>query len=92
MVLVCKFFFTPDASVGSGKNDLYPYAPAQVVLKTLAGAAFKNPAGEKVELHTEEERVETLKREFGLLPHVSTSEAVRNIHGKRSAIQPPPTT
>lgn len=86
MVLVCKYFLAPGARAGA--DELYPYAPAQVLQKTLAGTAFKNPAGERTELHTEEERIETLKREFGLLPHVATPDAVRHIHGKPSAIHP----
>lgn len=93
MVLVCKYFFAPGVSAASASaSELYPYAPAQILQKTLAGNAFKNPAGERTELRTEEERVETLKREFGLLPHVPTPDAVLHIQGKPSALQPTTTT
>ncbi len=39
------------------------------------------------EIESEEERVELLKSEFGLLGHVETAEAVKEIQGKPSRMK-----
>lgn len=86
-MLVCKYFFSPDKPHKKEyASDLYPYQPSQILQKSLANTAYKNPAGEKTELTTEQDRVELLKREFGLLLHIPTDQAVRNIQDKPSAI------
>lgn len=71
-------------------KHLYPYHPNLVQPKMVVGDKYiVNKAEEQVEvrqIQSESERVEMLKKEFGLLKHVETNEAVEEIRGKSSAL------
>lgn len=100
MILVVRYLLHPDLRAKSqewvqrdGLDDrLYPYHPSIVEQRMIVNDRFivrvgDNEVANKL-IETEEERVELLKSQFGLLTHVEVQEALKEINGKPSRLQP----
>ncbi len=99
MILVVRYLlspeFSPDKSAELVERDglnkeLHPYHPSLLEQRMVVGDKFFVRVGDEERVNrvieTEEERVELLKSQFGLLGHVSTEEALRTIAGKPSRL------
>lgn len=71
--------------------DLYPYHPSVVEQRMIVADKHIVKLGDQQivnrSLDSEEQRVEILKRDFGLLKHVDLHEAVKQISNKPSALK-----
>lgn len=99
MIVVVRYLlspeFTPEKSAKLIERDglnkeLHPYHPSLLEQRMVVGDKFFVRVGDEERVNrvieTEEERVELLKSQFGLLRHVSTEEALRTIAGKPSTL------
>ncbi|SNX83316.1 uncharacterized protein MEPE_02023 [Melanopsichium pennsylvanicum] len=98
MILVVRYLIDPEllkesnakVQVDGLEKDLYPYHPSCVEQRMVVGDKHIVKLGdEQTVLRTiasEKERVELLKKDFGLLLHVSTQDAVKEINNKPSAL------
>ncbi|SOV04329.1 uncharacterized protein UDID_17060 [Ustilago sp. UG-2017a] len=98
MILVVRYVLDPiliDESKRWVERDgldkhLYPYHPNLVQQRMVVGDKYIVKKGEEEvevrQIQSESERVELLKKQFGLLKHVETNEAVEEIRGKPSAL------
>lgn len=96
MILVVRYLLTEGDSEELVKRDglnkeLYPYHPSLVEQRMIVDTKYIVKRGDEQvvfkEIGSEEERVELLKSEFGLLGHVETAEAVKEIQGKPSRMK-----
>ncbi|SPO23057.1 uncharacterized protein UTRI_01735 [Ustilago trichophora] len=99
MILVVRYLLNPNLLSESSKmvdkdgldSDLYPYHPSVVEQRMIVGDKYIVKIGDdqnvfKV-IQSERERVELLKRDFGLLKHIQTETALEVIAGKPSALK-----
>ncbi|TKY86736.1 hypothetical protein EX895_004376 [Sporisorium graminicola] len=99
MILVVRYLLHPDRLPHSAQRlqrdglqpELYPYHPSVVEQRMIVGDKYIVKIGDDTEvsrkIESEGERVDLLKREFGLLRHVSKEEALQTISGKPSRLK-----
>ncbi|SPO43999.1 uncharacterized protein PSANT_01684 [Moesziomyces antarcticus] len=102
MILVVRYLLEPTRLAESaqwiardGLNpDLYAYHPDCIEQRMVVGDKHIVKLGDQQTvfrtIETEEERIELLKSDFGLLHHVDTQAALREIRAKPSALNPLP--
>ena len=98
MILVVRYVLHPDElqhSDGRIKHDqlcpdLYPYHPSAIEQRMIVADKHIVKLGDTQTafnvIKSERQRVELLKSDFGLLSHVSTDDALREISSKPSAL------
>ncbi|PWZ00686.1 cysteine proteinase [Testicularia cyperi] len=104
-IMIVKFFWDRERLAQSDElvardglhPDLFPYHPSCIEQKMIVGdnKLITKTSTDQIVVHTlqtEEERIQTIKRVFGLLPNTSLQQALDEIKGKPSALKPPSQT
>jgi hypothetical protein len=102
MILVVRYLLDPTRLAESAQwiardgldPDLYAYHPDCIEQRMVVGDKHIVKLGDQQTvfrtIESEQQRIELLKSDFGLLPHVDTTAALHEIRGKPSALNPLP--